>query len=124
MKVLKLLIADDSPDDARMIAYRARRAGYTIEWQRVDTETAFAEALPNADLVICDYSMPEFSPARALEQIDASGLATPLLLVSGSVSAERAAELMAKGATGYVLKDQLEGLPAAIGNALARKPSA
>lgn len=124
MKTLKLLIADDSPDDARMIAYRAKRAGYNVEWRRVDTETAFAEALPDADLVICDYAMPEFSPMRALEQIDASGLATPLLLVSGSVSAERAGELMARGATGYVLKDQLERLPAAINDALARKPSA
>jgi CheY-like chemotaxis protein len=120
MKRLKLLIADDSPDDARLIVHRARRAGYAVEWQRVETEGAFAEALPGVDLVICDYAMPAFSPTRALEQIGESGLATPLLLVSGSVSAERAGELVALGATGYVLKDQLDGLAAAIADALAR----
>jgi CheY-like chemotaxis protein len=124
MKILKLLIADDSPDDARLIVHRARRAGYAVEWKRVDTEGAFADALPGVDLVICDYSMPEFSPVRALQQIGESGLATPLLLVSGSVSAERARELMALGATGYVLKDRLDGLGAAIDDALARKSAA
>jgi CheY-like chemotaxis protein len=123
MKVLKLLIADDNADDARLIVHRARRAGYAVEWQRVETERAFAEALPGVDLVICDYSMPEFSPTRALAQIAERGIPTPFLLVSGSVSAERAGELMALGASGYVLKDQLDRLAAAIDDALARKPA-
>ena len=118
---LRLLIADDNPDDARLIAFAMKRAGFAIEWQRVEDESGFSRELPGADMVICDYSMPRFSPVRALEMIRASGRATPLLLVSGSVSAEIAIRIVALGAAGYLLKDHLEGLGAAVRDALARR---
>lgn len=118
---LRLLIADDNPDDARLIAFAMTRAGYAIEWQRVEDETGFSRELPGADVVICDYSMPRFSPVRALEMIRASGRGTPLLLVSGSVSAETADRIVALGAAGYLLKDRLDRLGPAVRDALARR---
>jgi DNA-binding NarL/FixJ family response regulator len=116
---LRLLIADDNPDDARLIAFAMKRAGFAFEWQRVDDETGFSRELPAADVVICDYAMPRFSPVRALEMIHASGRTTPLLLVSGSVSAETAGRIVALGASGYLLKDHLDGLGPAVRDALA-----
>jgi DNA-binding NtrC family response regulator len=117
---LKLLIADDDPNDAMLIAYNLKRAGYALDWLRVDDETAFAHALPGVDLVICDFAMPRFSPVRALEIIRASGRDTPLLLVSGSVSVDRAREIMLLGAAGYLLKGELDRLGQAVVDALAR----
>ncbi len=117
--VLRILIADDSHDDAILIAHKVRRAGYEIEWQRVEIEADFRIALPHADLVICDYAMPAFSPDRALEQIRESGRATPLLVVSGSVSSEAAARLLAAGARGCVMKDRLDRIGPAIAAALS-----
>ena len=116
---LRLLIADDNPDDARLIVLAMKRAGYTVEWQRVEDEPGFARELPRADFVICDYSMPRFSPVRALEMIRGSGLRTPLLLVSGSVSVETANRIMTLGAVGYLLKDRLDRLGPAVRDALA-----
>jgi CheY-like chemotaxis protein len=121
---LRLLIADDNPDDAQLIAFAMRRAGYTVEWQRVEDETGFSRELPGTDVVICDYSMPRFSPVRALEMIRDSGRATPLLLVSGSVSVEIADRIVALGAVGYLLKDHLDRLGPAVRDALARSPAA
>src|SRR3954462_9004651 len=95
VSALGLLIADDNPDDAWLIAFAMKRAGFVFEWQRVDDETGFSRELPEADMVICNYAMPQFSPVRALEMIHASGRATPLLLVSGSVSAETAGRIVA-----------------------------
>jgi CheY-like chemotaxis protein len=117
--VMRLLIADDSNDDARLIAHHLERAGFALEWRRVEREHDFARELPDADFVICDYSMPEFSPARALDQIRASGRATPLLLVSGSIHVDVASALMRDGAVGYVPKDRLDQLGPAIRKALA-----
>jgi len=118
MMVLKLLIADDSPDDAALVAQVLRRAGFEVEWRRVDEEADFARALPGVELVICDFSMPKFSPVRALEVIRECGLATPLLLVSGNVSEESAHKIMTLGAVGYLLKDRLERLGDAVYDAL------
>jgi DNA-binding NarL/FixJ family response regulator len=100
-----------------------KRAGYTVEWQRVEDEIGFGRELPGADLVICDYSMPRFSPVRALQMIRDSGRATPLLLVSGAVSAEIAHQIVALGAVGYLLKDRLDRLGPAVCDALARSPA-
>ena len=119
MIALKLLIADDNPDDARLVAFAMKRAGYAVEWQRVDEEADFARALPGVDLVICDYAMPRFSPVRALEVIRETGHRTPLLLVSGTVSVDTANRIMGLGAVGYLLKDRLERLGEAVCNALA-----
>jgi two-component system, cell cycle sensor histidine kinase and response regulator CckA len=116
---MKFLIADDSKDDARLIVHNIKRAGFAIEWIRVEREQDFARELETADFVICDYSMPQFSPARALEQIEQSGRTTPLLLVSGSVSPTDAAAIIARGAVGYLLKDNLDQIGAAITRALA-----
>jgi CheY-like chemotaxis protein len=120
MIALKLLIADDNPDDARLVAHAMKRAGYAVAWQRVDEEADFARALPGVDLVICDYAMPRFSPVRALEVIRETGHRTPLLLVSGTVSEDTANRIMGLGAVGYLLKDRLERLGEAVCNALAR----
>ena len=115
---LKLLIADDNDDDATLVAHALKRAGFEVDWQRVDDEAAFARELPGAELVICDFSMPRFSPVRALEVIRECGLATPLLLVSGNVSEESATQIMMLGAVGYLLKDRLERLGQAVQDAL------
>jgi CheY-like chemotaxis protein len=115
---LKLLIADDNPDDATLVARALKRAGFDVEWRRVDEEADFARALPGVELVICDFSMPKFSPVRALEVIRECGLATPLLLVSGNVSEECAHQIMTLGAVGYLLKDRLERLGEAVHDAL------
>jgi CheY-like chemotaxis protein len=123
---LKLLIADDNPDDARLVVREVKRAGFTVEWQRVDEEIDFARELPGVDLVICDYSMPKFSPFRALEVIRESRLAIPLLLVSGDVSEDSANRIIRLGAVGFVLKDRLDRLGQAVSDALAgtTKPAA
>jgi DNA-binding NtrC family response regulator len=118
---LNLLIVDDNPDDAWLVSYAVKRAGYAIEWRRVDDEPGFALEVGAADLVICDFSMPRFSPVRALEMIREHGLVTPLLLVSGTVSADVAAQILRLGAIGYVLKDQLDKLPPIIATALATR---
>lgn len=120
---LRLLIADDNPDDALLVVFALQRAGRAVEWQRVDDEDSFLQALPGAELVICDYSMPRFSPQRALELMRERGCTTPFLLVSGNVSAAVASQVLLLGAMGVVLKHQLERLGQAVCDALAGNPS-
>lgn len=121
---LRLLIADDNADDATLAARAVTRAGHAVDWCLVDDEAGFVRELPEADVVICDFSMPRFSPVRALELIRDSGCHVPLVLVSGDVPAEVADRILVLGAVGYVPKHQLGRLGQAVFDALASEPRA
>lgn len=118
-KSLKVLIADDSPEDAELLARELGRAGFTIEWQRVDTEADYRARLTEKfDLVISDYRMPQFSGLRALEVLQECHLEIPFILVSGTIGEDTAVTAMKMGASDYLLKDRLGRLGAAASQAL------
>jgi PAS domain S-box-containing protein len=120
MKDLKLLLVEDSPDDARLILRELKKADYTITSDRVDTPEAMAAALRmnRWDLIISDYHMPQFSGIEALEQVKASGLDIPFIIVSGNIGEETAVSAMKAGADDYLMKDNLARLAPAIEKAL------
>jgi PAS domain S-box-containing protein len=116
---IQLLIAEDNPADAELVLLALHRAGFAPVWQRVETEADFLRALrPDLDLVISDYSMPQFSGLRALELLQAHGAEIPFITVSGTIGEEQAVETMRLGATDYLLKDQLLRLGPAVTRAL------
>ena len=119
---LKILIAEDSQDDADLMLREVRRAGFDLKWKRVQTEPAFLAELKNLpDIVLSDYSMPEFSGLRAAELVKESGLSIPFILISGTVGEEVAVEAMKHGATDYLLKDRIVRLGPAVKRALEEK---
>ena len=120
MHTLRLLIVEDNPDDADLVLAELRRAGVHLEWTRVETEQDFLAALQNPhDIILSDYSMPQFSGFRALELLRSSGQDVPFILISGTVGEELAVQAMRDGATDYLLKDRLARLPSAVRRALS-----
>src|SRR5882672_5086104 len=116
---IKLLIAEDNPNDAELLLQALREAGYEPVWKRVDQEADFVAALREGpDLVLSDYSMPQFSGIRALELVKALHPEIPFILVSGTIGEETAVESMRRGATDYLLKDRLGRLGPAVSRAL------
>jgi len=121
-RILKILIAEDSLDDAELIMAQLRHDGYDPIWQRVDTESDFTEALQQMpDIILSDYAMPQFSGLRAAQIASASGLNIPFILISGTVGEEAAVEAMKCGATDYLLKDRVARLGNAVAHALDQK---
>jgi phosphoserine phosphatase RsbU/P len=85
---LRVLIVDDSEDDALLLLRELRRGGYETAHERVDTPEATREALAERgpwDLVISDRLMPRFSATEALEMLRATGSEAPFIIVSGVV---------------------------------------
>ncbi len=112
---LRILVVEDNPDDAEMCMRELRRGGIEPEWKRVETEEDYRASLnADLDLVIADYTLPQFSGPRALEVLKESGLAVPLIVVTGSIGEERAVAVMRLGAHDYFLKDRLTRLPEAV----------
>ena len=112
----RILIVEDSPDDAELSIRALRRAGINLTFQRVETPEAMRKALAEGtwDLVIADYSMPRFNGLAALKMLRESDLDLPFILVSGTVGEDVAVEAMKGGADDYVLKSNLARLPLAV----------
>ncbi len=117
---LRVLIVEDVPTDAELMCAQLRRSGHTVDWTRVDTESAFRSALNERfDVVLSDCSLPSFSASLALQIVRESGLDVPFIVVSGTVGEETAAGLMREGAADYVLKDRPSRLGMAVSRAMA-----
>ncbi len=117
---LAVLLIEDSPDDAELIAYELKREWPRLVWQRVESELEFKAAL-NArcwQIVLSDFALPGFGPKRALEVIAERQIQIPLIIVSGVLSTADAVAVMRSGATDFVAKSDLPRLHGAIGREL------
>jgi two-component system, OmpR family, sensor histidine kinase VicK len=111
-KSLRVLVVDDSEDDAILLIRELRRGGHEVNFQRIDTPEAMSSALANDpwDLVISDYTMPSFSGLEALELLQTTAIDIPFIMVSGSIGEETAVNVMKAGAHDYLMKGNLPRL--------------
>jgi two-component system sensor histidine kinase EvgS len=114
--IIKVLIVEDSEDDAFLIERALIDGGFGVESLRVDTERSMREALSSSvrDAIIADYSLPSFSGLRALMIVKELDLDIPFILVSGTIGEELAVEAMKSGAHDYIMKAHLGRLAPAI----------
>ncbi len=114
--VLRVIIIEDSPDDALLMLRELEHAGYAPQAQRVQTAEELQDALAHGtwDLVLADYSLPHFSATEGLAMLWKTGLDVPFIVVSGSIGEEVAAQLMRNGAADYVMKGHLARLGPAV----------
>ena len=119
---LQVLILEDSETDAELVLYELRRSGYKPAWLRVDNEADYLDSLsPTLDVILADYSMPDFDALRALHILKSRNMDIPFIIVTGAVGEEVVAECMRQGATDYLLKDRLGRLGSAVERALQEK---
>jgi len=113
---LRGLLLEDSEDDAFILGQHLRRAGYELEFERVETADAFEQALDRGgwDLVFADYVLPGYSGLSALKAVQQRELDLPFIVVSGKIGEETAVEAMRAGAHDYVMKSNLARLAPAI----------
>ena len=115
-QTLRVLILEDSDDDAALLLRELRRQNYEPIYARADTAKGMNEALEREtwSLVISDYSMPPFTAMQALEILKRRNLDLPFIIVSGTIGEETAAIAMKSGAHDFLTKDKLTRLGAAV----------
>jgi two-component system cell cycle sensor histidine kinase/response regulator CckA len=113
---LRVLFVEDCEDDAELLLHELRRGGYEPIFARVETPESLGDALAGQtwDLVIADYSLPQFSGLAALTMVRERRLNLPFLIVSGSIGEDTAVAAMKAGANDYLLKGKLARLVPAI----------
>ena len=116
---LHVLILEDRPADAALMVHELRRAGFDPVWRRVETEEDYLAHLdPGLDVILADYTLPQFDALRALQLLQERGGDTPFLIVSATIGEEIAVAAMQQGAADYLLKDRLARLGPAVLRAL------
>lgn len=111
-RALRILIVDDSEEDAVLLERHLINNGYDLATLRVDTPTAFCTALEQEpwDVIISDFVMPSFSGEGALALLKESHLDIPFISVSGTVGEAQAVAIMRAGAHDHVIKENLARL--------------
>ena len=112
---LRILILEDSAADAEILLHALRRGGMRFEHDLASDEAAFRAALTHApDVVLSDYNLPTFDAIGALRAVQESGRDVPVIVVSGALRDDEAAEAIRAGASDYLLKDRLGRLVPAV----------
>ncbi len=118
---LRVLLVEDSDDDALLVMRALRRGGYETRHEQVCGAESMRDALGSQDwdVVISDHAMPGFSAPAALEMLRESGWPDmPFIIVSGHIGEDAAVEAMKAGAHDYVPKDNLVRLAPVVERAL------
>jgi PAS domain S-box-containing protein len=123
--VCRILVLEDLESDARLIEAELRRADFAFTSERVWTMKAFLEAIEShpPDVILADYTLPQFTAIDALQVLRNRRLRLPFILVTGTPIEQIAVDCMREGADDYILKASLRRLPGAIQNALSKHRS-
>jgi CheY-like chemotaxis protein len=118
---IRILLVEDSPDDAHLIETQFRRAKMAFAIARVKTEGDFRAQLSRAfpDIILCDFHLPRLSCFRVFDILQTHGRPIPVVVVSHFLTDLETQEVMAAGASRYVCKSDFAALPPAIRSSLA-----
>ena len=125
-KHIRILLLEAELADARLIAQELRLGGITFSLQRVDTRQYFQYELENhtPDLILADHEVPSFGALPALAMAQEKCPDVPFIVVTRRHGEDAVVEALKKGATDYVLKNQLARLAPSVRCALRESEGA
>jgi signal transduction histidine kinase/ActR/RegA family two-component response regulator len=114
---LRVLLVEDSPEDAQLLADELRAQGYRPDTTRVETQAELEAALDHGlwDILLCHQAPPELNALTTLNTVKSRGIDLPFVSIVSSRQAEAIAiEAMWEGAHDLLFKDRLARLGAVI----------
>ena len=119
-RCVRLLLVEDSEDDALLTIRHIEAAGYLVTWRQVQTRAELMASLQEKwDVIISDYVIPGFSGIEAIGTIKGAGIETPIIVVSGKIGEDTAVETIKAGADDYLMKGNLHRLVPSIEHEVA-----
>jgi len=117
---LHILHLEDDPNDAALVQSSLESGGIACAITRAQNCGDFVAALQRGgiDLILADYSLPDFDGLSAAKVARSKWPDIPVILVSGTLGEERAIDALQSGATDYVLKARLARLCPAVRRAM------
>lgn len=118
-----MLLLEDNPVDAELTLSSLGECDLQIEIDHVTNEPAFHQAILSRDydVILADYSLPDYDGLAALQAAQEITPATPFIFVSGTMGEHVAVDCLRRGASDYVFKTQLEKLAPSVLRAAREK---
>ena len=123
-RTLRVLFVEHSDADVELCVHELQRAGLEVELDVAPTRAAYEALLASGkvyDVVLSDYRLPGWTGMDALDLLRAVDRELPFILVTGSLGDEGAVECIKRGASDYVLKENLARLPVSVRRALTEQ---
>jgi DNA-binding NtrC family response regulator len=118
--LIRILHLEDDLADVEIVQAKLEDEGLACRITRVQTRDEFGETLrqDEYDIILADYRLPMYDGMSALHLVQELCPDVPFIFVSGTMGEEAAIKGLTKGATDYVLKQNLLRLGSAIKRAL------
>jgi CheY-like chemotaxis protein len=121
-KNIRIIILEDLASDAELIEFELADAGIAFIAKRTATRRDYMRALRefSPDLILSDYDLPQYNGSLALMAAKRICPKVPFILVTGTIDTDDqlCREIIANGASGFVLKDNLKQLAPIVLNVL------
>ena len=120
---MKILIAEDGADHARILIAILKRSGHEIVWLQTGTEAyAYLTSNPAPDLLITDVMMPGMSGFELLSRLRDEGLMPPTIVLTSKQRDEDVLRGLKLGILDYITKPFSPAVVSAkVANALVRR---
>lgn len=120
---LRILILEDKLADVQMIVRTLKSAKVEFNHVCADNKENFISALDefNPEIILADYSLPNYNGLAAFSEIRQIGYTCPFILVTGSMPDEIAVDCLKAGIDDYIIKDRLSRLPEAINKVMEKR---
>ena len=107
-KILRVLILDESPDDAEQASAILRQAGFMLKTQRLETGVAVEQNLDNSqwDLVLCAHGLPNLPARQVVELVAHKQPFVPVVVLARRIADDELRQLMQAGARDVIIKGQ------------------
>lgn len=107
-QLLKVLIADDSPDDVEMVSDVLRKAGFMLKTQRISDAAGLQAEVARAgwDLVLCEFNLTHTNPNQLLDVVRHSGADLPFIIFTWKIGDADVVKIMRAGAHDVVMKSR------------------
>ncbi len=112
---INALYLEDNPSDAELLAATIATEGEDIRLKVISTLEELRESLGTpVDVIVSDYNLGSFTGEDALVQTRRINQDIPFIIFSSTIGDEQAVALIHKGATDFVLKDNIRKMPTVI----------
>ncbi len=121
MTAVNVIVVEDNVFDVELMLHELGKHGFEPRHRVVQTADEFRRAVQDgADVILADYSLPHFSALDALQIRNEEKPDIPLIVVTGAIGDEPAADCIKRGAADYLLKDRLTRLGPAVRQVVER----